>query len=517
MQQEFIHIASHNDLVGRDRLTYRFFEMVPGLLAWGTIGAVLLFSWLWPLGIAIFIILFSIYWVIRTFYLLVHLRVNWARMRRFQKTDWQSRMKNLKWDSLWQLVLLPTYNEPYDVIKETLERLKNARWPRERFIVVLALEERAGEKAKEQALLLKEEFKDAFQFFAVTVHPATLEGEIPGKGSNSSWALAEVKRNIVDAEHIPYENVLVSAFDVDTQVFPDYFYCLAYHFLTAEKPHRSSYQPVPLYNNNMWEASFFSRVVASSNTFWQMMEQERPERLVTFSSHSMSLKMLVEVGYWQKNMVSEDSRIFWNGFLHYDGDYRVVPLSYPVSMDVNVGKSFWQTAKQVYRQQRRWMWGAENIPYLLFCFGKNKKIPWRKKVHYVFAQLEGFWSLATNPLLLFSVGWMPLLLGGQEFNSTLLSYNLPRTLQILMTLALAGLLVLVPISWSFLPKRPEGQGVFGSILMIVQWAFIPITIIVFGSIPGIEAQTRLMINKPLGFWVTPKHRAGSQNGSTEPK
>ncbi|MDP2676533.1 MAG: glycosyltransferase family 2 protein [bacterium] len=506
MRQEFLHIVSHSDFTGRDRIVYRFFEMVPGLLAWGTIAGVILLSWLWPLGVAIFIILFSIYWVIRTFYLLVHLRVNWGRIRRFQKTDWEKRMRNLKWDGLWQLVLLPAYHEPYDVIRETLEHLKEARWPRQRFIVVLALEERAGAEIEKQAERLREEFKDSFRFFEVTKHPANLSGEIPGKGSNSSWALAQVRRDIIDKEAIPYEDILVSAFDVDTQVFPDYFYCLAYHFLTAEKPHRSSYQPVPLYNNNMWDASFLSRVVASSNTFWQMMEQERPERLVTFSSHSMSFKMLVEVGYWQKNIVSEDSRIFWNSLLHYDGDYRVVPLSYPVSMDVNVGAGFWQTAKQVYRQQRRWMWGVENIPYIMFCFWKNKKIPGRQKAHYIFAQLEGFWSLATNPLLLFAVGWMPLLLGGQEFNNTLLSYNLPRTLQILMTLALGGLLVLVPISWSFLPKRPAGRSMFGSLLMILQWAFIPITIILFGSIPGIEAQTRLMLNKPLGFWVTPKHR-----------
>lgn len=506
MQKEFLHIASHNDLSGRDRIIYRFFEMVPGLLAWGTIAGVFFLSWLWPFGVAVFIISFSIYWVIRTFYLLLHLRVNWSKIRLFQKTDWKARVEHLQWDGLWQLVMLPAYTEPYDVIRETLQRLKEARWPRERFIVVLAIEERAGAQAEQNAFRLKEEFKEFFRFFEITKHPANLLGEIPGKGSNSSWALAQVKGDIIDKEAIPYEDILVSAFDVDTQVFPDYFYCLAYHFLTAERPHRSSYQPVPIYNNNIWDASFLSRVVASSNTFWQMMEQERPERLVTFSSHSMSLKMLVEVGYWQKNIVSEDSRIFWNSFLYYDGDYQVVPLSYPVSMDVNVGRSFWQTIKQVYRQQRRWMWGAENIPYLMFCFWKNKKISGRQKAHYVFAQLEGFWSLATNPLLLFAVGWMPLLLGGQEFNSTLLSYNLPRTLQILMTLALGGLLVLVPISWSFLPKRPKGKSSFYSILMVFQWAFIPITIIVFGSIPGLEAQTRLMINRPLGFWVTPKHR-----------
>lgn len=398
------------------------------------------------------------------------------------------------------------YNEPDEVIIETIEHIQNSHWPRDRFIVALAVEERADKDVEERARLIAHRFQGTFGFFEVTVHPMNLPGEIAGKGSNASWAISRIKENIIDVNHIPYEDVLVSAFDIDTQVYPNYFYCLTYHFLTAEKPHRSSYQPVPIYNNNIWDAPFFSRIVAVSNTFWQMMEQERPERLVTFSSHSMSFKMLVDVGFWQKNIVSEDSRIFWNGLLRYDGDYRVVPLSYPVSMDANIGKTFWQTVKQVYRQQRRWVWGAENIPYLLFGFWKNKKIPFGEKVRYICIQLEGFWSLATNPLLLFSVGWFPLLLGGDAFNTTLLSYNLPRTLQILMTFALLGLFVIVPISWSFLPPRPKGRSIIHSLFMIIQWIFIPITMIVFGSIPGLETQTRLMIGEPLGFWVTPKYR-----------
>ena len=67
----------------------------------------------------------------------------------------------------------------------------------------------------------------------------------------------------------------------------------------------------------------------------------------------MPWQALVDVGFWQKNMVSEDSRIFWQCFLRYNGDYRVVPLYYPVSMDANVGRNLWQTIKQVRANQRK--------------------------------------------------------------------------------------------------------------------------------------------------------------------
>jgi hypothetical protein len=73
-------------------------------------------------------------------------------------------------------------------------------------------------------------------------------------------------------------------------------------------------------------------------------------------------------------IVSEDSRIFWNAFLAHDGDYYVTPLSYPVSMDANLDNGLWATIKSIYKQQRRWAWGVENLPYVLFGFIKNKAI-----------------------------------------------------------------------------------------------------------------------------------------------
>jgi len=293
-------------------------------------------------------------------------------------------------------------------------------------------------------------------------------------------------------------------------VYPHYFLCLTYHFLTAEHPHRSSYQPIPLYNNNIWDAPAISRVVATSGTFWQMMQQVRAERLTTFSSHSMSFASLLEIGYWQTNVVSEDSRIFWNAFLHFNGNYRVVPLFYPVSMDANLAPTLWGTVKNVYRQQRRWTWGVENIPYLLSGFYKNHAIPLKRRLYFIAVQMEGFWSLATNPIIIFLLGWLPLLLGGSIFNTTAISYNLPRITRFLMTLAMTGLVGSAIISTALLPPVPAKykKTSWARLSMVFQWLLVPVTIIVFGAFPGLDAQTRLMLGGKwrLGFWVTPKHR-----------
>ena len=511
----YLKIGSASDLNGRDKIIYRAFEILPAFLSWSTLLSVILFSWIAPAFIAIFIIIFDIYWIIKSFFLSFHLSADWKKMKRNLKTDWEEKLNTLyavnpekNWNELSQIIILPLYKESFEIVSGCIEALLYAKWPNEKMFVVLSYEERAGDDSAKTAEAIKEKYGGAFANFLITRHPKNLPGEKPGKGSNICWAGELAKKEIVEKFKLSQEKILVSAFDIDTIIESQYFLILAYNFLTAKDPLRSSFQPVPVYNNNIWQAPFFSRVAAVSGTFWQMMQQERPERLATFSSHSMTFKALNDVGFWQKNMVSEDSRIFWNCFLYYNGDYKVVPLSYSVSMDANLGKTFWQTAKNVYKQQRRWTWGVENLPYILFGFLKNKKIPFKKKLRYGFIQIEGFWSLATNPLMIFLLGWLPLLLGGQEFNATLLSYNLPRMTRDLMNIALLGLVGSAIISTSLLPKIPEGIKKRKYVSMVLQWIFIPFTIIFFGAIPGLEAQTRLALGGKfrLGFWVTPKER-----------
>ncbi len=489
----------------------RIFEMLPGVLAWSTILLMFLLSWLVPVWVAIFIILFDIYWLLKTVFLSFHLRATFKKMRENLKINWLEKLKSIvngQWSNVYHLIILPMHKEPYEVVKETFGSLIKANYPKDKFIVVLATEECVGEPAQIVAKKIQEEFGDKFFKFLTTVHPSNLPGEIPGKGSNQTWAAKEVKKFVIDPLKIPYENILVSVFDVDTQVLPEYFGILTYNFFTCEQPERSSFQPIPFFTNNIFQAPSLARIIAFSSTFWHMIQQSRPERQTTFSSHSMPFKAVVDIGFWNTDIVSEDSRIFWQCYIHYNGDWRVVPLFYPVSMDANVAPAFWQTMANQYKQQRRWGWGCENIPYFLSGFGKNKKIPLRKKWYWSFVVMESFHSWATNALMIFALGWLPIILGGPDFNFTMLSYNLPQITRTVMTLAMFGIATAVVLSIVLLPPKPNWFKLWHYFLYSVQWLLIPLTLIIFGAIPGLESQTRLMLGGKfrLGFWVTPKHR-----------
>jgi len=500
------HVGRATEFSGRKRFFYRLLEIFPGLASWTTLVGVVLLSIYTPFVAAYFVIAFALYWVLKTAFLSYHLRYNWKRLRHHMTLDWQEMIARFSYEHIYHVVILPFYNEPADVIESSLEALSKVRYDQKNIIVVLAGEERAGEEALKTIEQMRSKFANKFGFFLSTIHPKDLPGEMAGKGSNASYAAEQVRVKVLDTHGILYNHTLVSIFDIDTVLYPDYFNCLIWHFMTANEPLKSSFQPVPIFNNNIWEAPAVSRVVAMSSTFWEMIQQERPERMATFSSHSVSFKALYEVGYWQTNMVSEDSRIYWNLLVANNGNYNVIPLSYPVSMDANAASSLWKTLGQIYKQHRRWTYGVENLCYVIYHFTQNKEIPLGKRIKIVLQQAEGYWSLVTNPIMLFILGWAPIFLGGQQFHQTVLSYNLPIMVRDLLILAMFGLVISSIISLSLIPPRPETASRFRYLVMALQWVMVPATMIIFSAIPGLDAQTRLMLGKYMGFWVTPKER-----------
>ena len=509
MKKDYLNLSRNQDLKNpKERTLYRCLEILPGFISWMTIVLALVLSWLAPVAVAIFIIVFDFFWLFRISYLSCHQLSSYRQMKRNLETDWLMKLKNFKtknWEDIYHLVVFPMYKEGVEIVRPSILSLAEAKYPKDKMIVVLATEERAGEEAQAVASKIAQEFGKSFFHFLVTCHPKDISGEVAGKGSNEAWAIKEAKEKIITPFKIPAENIIVSAFDIDTRPYPQYFANLAWNYLNAKNPLRSSYQPIPVYNNNIWEAPAFSRVIASSGTFWQMMQQERPEQLVTYSAHSMPYKVLEEVGY-PANIVSDDSRIFWRAYFFYDGDYRVVPLHYPVSMDAVMAGSLFKTAVNQYKQQRRWAWGCIEIPYIIYGFLKNKKISLREKMRHTLVILDGFWSWSVSALLIFFLGWLPLMLGGQDFQVSVLSYNLPRLTSYIMTVAMIGMVVSAITSLLLLPPKPKKYGKWKSLSMLLQWLLLPVTLILFGSFPSLDAQTRLIFGKYLGFWVTEKVR-----------
>jgi hypothetical protein len=402
-------------------------------------------------------------------------------------------------------VLFPVYKEGPEILKPSIESIENSNYPKDKMIMVLSVEERAGKEVWNNALALKRAHEKNFWKFLVTAHPDGLPGEIKAKGANATWG-AKALKGFLDSNKIDYEHVVISCFDADTCADREYFGCLTYHYITGADRTQSSYQPIPVYNNNIWHARSIARLLELGSSFMQLVETMRIEKFVTFSSHSMSFKTLVEVNYWPLDMISDDSVIYWKCFLHFNGHYAVVPMYVTVSMDVATENKILPTIVKQYKQKRRWAWGVENFPYLVVGFMHNKKIPLLTKIRRSLNILESHYTWAVWAIIVTFIAPLPIIFGGGLFRQTAMGYNLPSVSATLFNMSLFTLLILIFVSIKLLPPRPKDVKPQKHLVMYTQWLLAPFVAAFLGSTPAIDAQTRLMLGKYMHFQVTEKKR-----------
>jgi hypothetical protein len=531
----------------------RLWEIIPGLQFWTVFFGAILLSYYKPVWAALFIICFDLYWVLKAMNVASHLMASYRKFQLFVTIDWldyvhrlsdlegfivflhekaamttkrkarkfylteATRLQDLSvkrnvfdHSRFYHVVVIPFVDESLEVLESTLEALTHTTYPKEKMMLVLASEERAGQAAQEVAQSIQKKYGHHFYQSFITVHPDGLEGEIKGKSANASFAVQSIMPRLKELG-IEIEQVLISNFDSDTIVHPQYFARVMYEFLTAEKPYQSSYQPIAVYNNNIWDSPALIRVISVSNSFWQFTESSRPDRLRTFSSHSMTLKALVDVGFWKKDLINEDGYIYWQCYLRYRGDYHVIPLFIPISLDTCLAPTTWQTLKNQYKQKRRWAYNVEYYPHLIPALLRSKA-PFWDKTYKMYQYMEGNFNWATASLMISTLGWLPLFIGGIDFTQSVVAFNLPFVTKTLMNIALFFLIFSVYINMVLLPPRPKKYGIGRSVMMYLQWFLVPLASVIFGSLPAIEAQSRLMLGRYLEFWVTPKARKGENTG-----
>lgn len=544
---EFTFSAS--GLGPKERAVQRFFEILPGAVSWSIILGMAGLSFIKPLTAAVIVIAFNLYWLLRLLYMTLFLILSYIRLSSEKKTDWMKRVRGVDRieeylgelkkeaaavgmkegmslaahikeiealrkslhrrpvsDEIHHVVIVPVAKETREIVEPGIKSITEGCFSSEKILVVLALEERASKDVAQGVREIADEYKEKFMDIIVAVHPDNVTGEARVKGANTSFAAAQAAEYLKE-KHIPFDNIIASCFDADTVVPRDYFAGLTYYFLSCPDRERASFQPVPVYNNNIWDAPGITRVLETGSSFFQLIESTNPEKLVTFSSHSMSFKALVDVGYWPVDMISDDSAIFWKAFVHYNGDYRVVPMYITLSMDAVVADTWRHTVVNVYKQRRRWAWGVENFPIVMRAFIKNRKIKLYDKVRYTFKLFEGHIAWTTWAFLLTFIGWLPAIFAGREFSHTVLYYSAPRIAGMIFHLASLSMVTSIVLSLCLLPPKKEKSSIFKRAGYALEWLLVPFTVVFLSALPALDAQTRLMLGKYMTFWVTDKGRA----------
>ncbi len=530
---------------GKRTFYYRFFEILPGVISYGAIILLFVLSCLDPVLGAIYLFILISSTLVKAIGVAYRTVQGYNVIKSAERVDWRKRMKDLeephaaferlrnddsksyhfdehvenlklmaamgdeypKAAETLHVVIMTAYNEGLEILTPSIEAVRKNTFPNERIIFALAYEERGGEAMEKVARTLAGRYKGVFKEFLLVKHPDGLANEVVGKGPNLTYA-GKAVAEYVAKKKLPVSNMIVTSLDSDNRMHPAYLDSVAYEFVTHPNRQRLSYQPVSLFTNNIWDAPAPTRVIAVSNSFFNVISTMRPHALRNFASHSQPMQALIAMDFWSKRTIVEDGHQYWRSLFFFGGDYKVLPIRIPIYQDAVMDDTLLKTIKAQFVQVRRWYYGASDVAYVgtrLFVRKERRVMPFFKLFPKFWRLLDGHVTLAIlAPIVAFG-GWVPLVMNASAH--TMVAYNLPNIVSIVETFASIGLIISILVSFRLLPKRPAKYRKGRNILMVLQWILMPVTSILYQSLAAFYAQTRLMLGLYMEkFDVTKKVR-----------
>lgn len=514
----------------RSRL-YRFLEVMPGLISYVAILLLFILSWVNPILATIYLFIVVATISVKAVGVAYRTVQGYEVMKKAEKVNWQRRLRDLENpreaferlrntslesynaeihlqnlrmlatlnedfphpQEIYHIVIMTAYDEGMEIMEPSILAVKNTTFPNERIIFVLAYEERGGEAIEKTVKQLEEKFAGVFYDFILVKHPKNLPGEVVGKGPNLTFA-GEYIAKYVKKKKLLEDNIIVTSLDSDNRMAMKYLDVVAYEFIVHTNRQHLSYQPISLFMNNIWDVPAPARVVAVSNSFFNIITTMRPHALRNFASHSQPFKALLAMNFWSKRTIVEDGHQYWRSLFFFDGDYEVLPIRIPIYQDAVMEETFWKTVKAQFIQVRRWYYGASDVAFVgvrLLSKRSKRKMSFIKLWPKFWRLLDGHVTLAMMAPIVAFGGWVPLIMNISS--RAMVTYNLPKVVSIVQTVASIGLLITVCVSLRMLPKRPTKYKKGRTILMVLQWVLMPITAILYQSIAAFYSQTRLML------------------------
>ena len=529
--------------LGKRTKKYRFFEMLPGLLSYGAIILLIILSIVNPVLASIYLLTIILVAFVKTIAISYRVVSGHRNMERASRVDWGGRLldlespkesysrlrdvpsgallykqhlENLRFMSaaeeghfpkpgnIYNALIMPAYNESIEVIEPALKSVLETTYDKTRLIVVFAYEERGGAEIDKTAHILKEKYGKNFHSFHIVKHPKDLPNEVVGKGGNITYA-GKWLQQYLQHEGIAFSDVILITMDCDNKPHKHYFDYLTYEYITHEDRKHLSFQPICLFTNNIWDVPAPMRVVATGNSFWNIISSMRPYSLRNFASHAQPMSALVEMNFWSTRTIVEDGHQYWRSYFYFNGNYEVVPMFVPIYQDAVLSNGYVKTLRAQFIQLRRWSYGASDVAYVgNNVFNKDRKVRFLPSLARFIRLLDGHVTQACIALIVAFGGWAPLVLNGEAARSVA-AHQLPDTVSLIQQVAMVGILVLIFVSFKLLPPRPERYKKRRNILMVMQWALMPVIAIVYSSMASYNAQTHLLLGKYLDkFDVTEK-------------
>ena len=483
---------------------------IPGIQTWVLIilfFALILFV---PRTALTFARILAIYLLLRfmmvaIFYVvsLIDIRRTHQRMHTTVALDGLTDEQVARYPKIHHVVVIPNFKEPVEILIRTLQALADQSISYEQLTVVLAMEESEAD-ACAKVKILEDRFAQKFAHFFATYHPDRLPGEIPGKAANQNWGARYAKRELVDKLGLRLENMTITSCDADSVLDPDFFRELTHEFITCPKPENIIWQTPIFFDHNIWLTPASVRLLTFFNNAVQISELSSPFSLIyPLSTYSLSFKLVVDVGYWDPIVISDDWHMFLRCFFYNDGDMTVRSMFLPTTGEPFLGETTFKTWKVVYKTHVRHSWGAGDMVYMLQQWGRQPRTPFIKKL----GRLLKIW----HDNMVFSLGSVFVAVGTllsiQLENNPVITYPhfpIPYVIEALNVLGVVGMLTI----WFVERIRCNNQKYSwkpGVILSeIASWVFFALITFVLAGLPVLHAHTKMLFGDSLTFDRTPK-------------
>lgn len=516
-------------LQSEKRKSYRWLERLPAMLSWSLLALPFVLSLIDARLTAFFIITYLLIWFFRGVGIAIATFRGYNNMKVHEKLPWNAMIQDVqngttlakgvpKWHKAnverlevmpapikpteaVHAVIIAAYNESRDIIEPTIKSVLASNYEMSKVILVVAYEERGGADMKKTAHDLVAEYGDKFMFAEAVEHPDGMKNEVVGKGGNITYA-GRYLQKVLEQKKIDPLRVMVTTLDADNRPHKNYLAALTYTFCLVPEPKTVSFQPIPIFTNNIWDVPALMRVIATGNSFYNLILSMRPHLIRNFASHAQSMAALIDTDFWSVRTIVEDGHQYWRSWFRYDGNYEVYPIYVPIYQDAVLAGTYRRTLKAQFIQIRRWAWGASDIAYVWHkAFLTPNDIPRRRVIPKLGRLIENHVSWATGPLMLAFSAFIPVLFNPNDIGSN----QLPNVASLIQRVALVGLAVTMFLSFKSLPPKPERYKRHRTIFMALQWFLLPVTTIAYNSLAALYSQTRLFRGKYLDkFDVTEK-------------
>jgi cellulose synthase/poly-beta-1,6-N-acetylglucosamine synthase-like glycosyltransferase len=344
------------------------------------------------------------------------------------------------------------------------------------------------------------------------MHPDVPE-EVKGKSSNLAWAAHKAEEQLVQTGRIHPRNLLVTVCDADSRLDPQFLAALGHEVLSHPDGRLHIYQPAILFYANHARLAMPLRAVSSVFSLYSLARLAATHRLIPQSTYSLSWWAARRVGFWDVDVVPEDSHMFFKVWLHLGKRVRTRAIYLPVYADAAEGSTWWRSSRSTYQQIRRWAWGVSDIPYLALRTLRARHIPWHMRVARVGWYVEEHLVWPSHWFLLTLGGLLPPLLNPVYFLTTAMGIWQTNLYSTLLGLCLPSLILAI-LGDAFLKWRSGGKvNMLWLIIGLAGFALLPLTGLALVALPALDAHTRLLFGRSLAYQVTEKLPAATDAGS----